>query len=182
MLTDYACERVSADPSGKHHVSQLCSTGCRGSLGCRLAPPLTGEVKEIKWNILNLILPNALWHPHSAETVGVPTQRNSDKTNSASQRESLCHKTCVHHLHWCSLTEVGFFTMLPSINYGECFEWHCCMRFSQTRALDTLGSYSWVMKNVFKSIQRQFNWKYCFLMIHEPVFFYFFFTLHVIVY
>lgn len=108
MLADYACERVSAGPSGKPRVSQLCSTGCSGSLGCCLAPLLTGEVKEIKWNLLNLVLPNVLWHPHSAETVGVPTQRNSDKTNSASLKRILRHKTCVHHLHWCGLTRGGF--------------------------------------------------------------------------
>lgn len=67
-LTDDAWEgereRERAEPSGKHGVSQLCSAGCQVSPGCRRrrrrSPPLTGEVKEIKRNIPDLILPNAL--------------------------------------------------------------------------------------------------------------------------
>lgn len=73
MLADNAWE--SPGESGA-----LRQTWCQSALFCRLlpgsppaacrrsAPPLTGEVKEIKWNIPSLILPNALWHPHSAET------------------------------------------------------------------------------------------------------------------
>lgn len=104
-------------------------------LAACLAPLLTGEVKEIKWNILNLILPNVLWHPHSAETEGVPTQRNSDKTNSASLKRILCHKTCVHHLHWCSLTWGDFynanFYKLWSMFWGTVWDstWlKCCIQ------------------------------------------------------
>lgn len=61
----------------------------------RSAPLLTGEVTEIKWNIPSLILPNALWHPHSAETAGAPAQRESDKTNSAnSERDPTPRDAC----------------------------------------------------------------------------------------
>lgn len=144
MLADYACERLSADPSGKHHVSQLCSTGCWGSLSCCLAPLVNGEVKEIKWNILNLILSNTLWHPHSAETVGFPTQRKSDKTNSTSLKRIPCHKTRVHHLHWCSLTEEGMFTMLPLINYRECIKRHFEIQTCKSTGLwRSMKSASW---------------------------------------
>lgn len=51
-------------PSGetRHQAALFCRSVCRrGSLGCRLPlPPLTGEVKEIKSNVLTLVLPNAL--------------------------------------------------------------------------------------------------------------------------
>lgn len=88
--------QARAGPSGKHGVSQLCSAGCQVSPGCcRSAPLLTGKVKEIKWNIPSLILPNALWHPHSAETAGVPAQRESDKTNSANwERDPTPRDAC----------------------------------------------------------------------------------------
>lgn len=51
-------------------------------------------------------------------------QARLHKGTATKQVEPLCHKTRVHHLHWCALTEVGIFTMLPLINDGECFEWH----------------------------------------------------------
>lgn len=61
----------------------------------RSAPLLTGEVKEIKWNNPSLILPNALWHQHSAETAGAPAQRESDKTNSANwERDPTPRDAC----------------------------------------------------------------------------------------
>lgn len=59
------------------------------------APLLTGEVKEIKWNIPSLIPPNALWHPHSAETAGTQAQRESDKTNSTNwERDPTPRDAC----------------------------------------------------------------------------------------
>lgn len=92
-------ETESAGPSGKHHVSQLCSTGSWDSLHCCccLAPVLTGEVCEIKCKTLNLVPPNGLWHPHFAGTAADDTKEQQQSKQSV---KDALHKTHVHHFLW----------------------------------------------------------------------------------
>lgn len=94
-------ETQSAGPSGKHHVSQLCSTGSWDSLRCCCccsAPLLTGEVGEIKCKTLNLIPPNGLWHPHFAGTAADDTKEQQQSKQSV--KDARSKKTHVHHFPW----------------------------------------------------------------------------------
>lgn len=112
------CEWVSAGPSGKHHVSQLCSTGCWDSLRCCLAPLRAGEVEEIKCNILDLILPNALWHPHSAETVAQPClHKRAAATQTAIMPVDMC--TSFTLTLWQRWDFYCLFAVLSLINHGD---------------------------------------------------------------